>query len=194
METILGKVQKTTYDIIELGKQLCTNQFSQNIFYQKIDADELNGCINFNEQEKLKLHILTTRPLLSVSEIVKEIEIHQNIMGWIDFQLYYVHKQIIVIMVIFVPKKRSDAFLQFHSCFDIPPWVDKGFDIKYLKRNPLKLINWNVKHKRYMKNGKFDINWQKQSLVTMLKIFWWRTHARQKFCLHRVKSETSGSQ
>jgi len=152
MENILDKVQYITSDLLKMGKQLCINQFSQNIFYQKVMADELNFCLNPYELEKLKIKILTTQPLLSINELTKEIELSKNRLDWVDFQLYYAHKNFTIIMVIFVPSENlNNSNMQFHCCIETP---SEHFNSKQ----------------------KFDVNWKHKFCLAKWKFFWWHIY------------------
>jgi hypothetical protein len=150
METISDKVQNITQNLIELGQQICVNKFTANIFYEKVDANDINACSNFFKKRKKMLQILTNRDLLSFADIVKEIEMDQKKLLWVDFELCYVSQKLIVIIVVFVPKEMGDnAELKWHHCVPTPP---------------------SYKDKKQ----KFDVNWQFTSWPARWKIFWWQ--------------------
>ncbi|MDR1203752.1 MAG: hypothetical protein LBL58_19255 [Tannerellaceae bacterium] len=154
MRTISDKVQNITQNLIELGQQYCINKFTANIFYKKVDANDLSICSNFFEKRKKILQILTNGDLLSFVDIAKEIEIYQKKLLWLDFELCYVSQNIIVIIVVFVPKEMEDnTELKWHYCVPTPP------DYKDKKQ-------------------KFDANWQFTSWSARWKIFWWQHKIR----------------
>jgi hypothetical protein len=116
------------------------------------------------------VEFLTNGKLLSEYAISLEIKNQQNNLSWVDFELYHT-SVITVIMVIFVSKEKYQSDMQFHSCFTVPPWANKSFNSKYLKQNNFKTISWKLNNKKYLKEGKFDINWQQK---LFLKWYFWK--------------------
>ena len=177
LEKIIQQTRVMTNNIVDCAVTACSNQFSSKIYYIKVSAKDLSCSKNFYERQKKMINFFTKGKLLREKEIALEINNQQDSLSWIDFELYYA-SFITVIMTIFVPKEQNNENLQFHSCFEIPPWADKSFDPKYLPYFSFKAIVWKLKYKDYQKKGKFDINWKFISWSARWKIFCWKYKIR----------------
>jgi hypothetical protein len=123
MEAIIKEqVDKCTHNLLKMGQQLCSNIFSENIYYiiRIVDEKEQSVC-NFFDVANKRLKCFEAMKLLTTDKLVKEIIKQQSIFSWIDLVLYFSSKIETIIMVECICGKNYSSHLNYHCSIILPP-------------------------------------------------------------------------